>query len=97
MVPLLLCLAYFATAQIAKFPHSEALLAAIFEEIDQPQANVEAKDALLGPKGLIEADFAIPLGAALILLLGLGVCVCLAQGRKRSQREVHEGFDRLEA
>jgi len=97
MVVWLLCLVLFASAQTAKFPHSEELMAAILEGQDQPQTNIEAKDALLGPKGMLEADFAMPLVAALVVLFGLGACVCLAQGKRMQQREVFDGFVRLDA
>jgi hypothetical protein len=96
MVLWLLGLLLFASAQIAKFPHSRDLLVAILENNDQPQLNIEAKDALLGPKGLLGADFGVPLIAALVVLLGLGACVCLAKGKKRPLSEVREGFVRLD-
>lgn len=101
---LLMLLGLFASAQTSKYPSSELLLAAITEEGDQPQENIEAKDGLLGPKGLIKEDFTLPLVAALILLVSLGACVCLASGDKkknqekaRMEPEEYAGFVRLDA
>ena len=98
MVLWLLGLMLFASAQIAKFPHSKELLVAIIDNNDQQYRDMEGNDALatlLGPKGLLEANVGMQLIATLVLLLGLGACVCLAKG-KESQPEVQDGYVRLD-
>lgn len=66
------------------------------DETDQPQDNIEAKDVLLGPKGLISADFTVPLVAALTVLFGLGACMCLTEKRPAQPSE-YAGFIRLDS
>lgn len=97
MVILLLFLGLFASAQTFASPPYQALVASVLDESDQPQTNIEAKDALLGPKGLIGADFTVPLMAAIVVLFGLGACMCLSSDKKRSQPDEFEGFVRLDA
>ena len=92
MVVWLLFLGLCVSAQI---PGSyQALVASVLEDTE-PQTNIEAKDVLLGPKGLISADFTVPLLAALVVLFSLGACMCLS--RKKAQPAEYEGFVRLDA
>lgn len=89
----LLCLGLCVTVLTAP---CQGLVTTGLDETDQPQANIEAKDVLLGPKGLISADFTVPLVAALTVLFGLGACMCLSD-RKPAQPPEYEGFLRLDS